>query len=186
MIADSCPRTQPSYVCFHFANKIYSPLTLLTLTPTLVLWLVGAGGDGESLIGKVCINFTATRGKILGDKNQQICQNQPNVQSGSRDEERWLTASRDEPDQTATATFQPERERDKWAKQGHQVGGCACGGERERIYSKTSISYNTSLKDLVVINKKSSVDFLDLLPFDNMHKNDHRHQKLLKHNSSNK
>lgn len=35
--ADGSPRTRPGYVCFHFTNKIYNALTLLTPTPTLVL-----------------------------------------------------------------------------------------------------------------------------------------------------
>lgn len=33
------------------------------------------GGKGGGLIERVCISFTATTGKIRGDKNQQICQN---------------------------------------------------------------------------------------------------------------
>lgn len=75
--ADGPPRTGPGYVCFHFTSKIYNPLTLLTPTPTLVLSLVGGGGSGGggSIIERVCISFTATRRKIRGDKNQQICQN---------------------------------------------------------------------------------------------------------------
>lgn len=74
MTADGPPRTGPSCVCFHFTNKIYNPLTLLTPTPTIGLSGWRSWGKG-GLIEKVCITFTATTGKIRGDKNQQICQN---------------------------------------------------------------------------------------------------------------
>lgn len=73
MTADGSPRTGPGYVCFHSANKIYNPLTLLAPTPTIVFWLVkrewGRGGGG--LIEKVCISFTATTGKIRGAKTNK-------------------------------------------------------------------------------------------------------------------
>lgn len=68
------PELGPSCVCFHFTNKIYNPLTPLTPTPTVSGWWSWGGGGGV-LIEKVCITFTATTGKIRGDKNQQICQN---------------------------------------------------------------------------------------------------------------
>lgn len=43
MAADGSTRAGPGCVCFHFTNKIYNPLTLLTPTPTLAVWLVGGG-----------------------------------------------------------------------------------------------------------------------------------------------